>query len=139
VAPRLPVDRALPGELAEGNLKAFGLVLPRVMAVGGTFSDVVYASAEVTSDRISNYVRQRVTAQSIDMGPTKTVFSRAVVRGQPGVELDIHVLSRGGSTDVEIHRIPPPTPAPAGLTDEERWRAAGFKSDGTPLDPTHLE
>jgi hypothetical protein len=32
-----------------------------------------------------------------------------------------------------------PPPPPPGLTDAERWRAAGLTPDGRPLDPKKLE
>jgi hypothetical protein len=132
-----PVDRLLPGELAEGSEKAFGLALPRVASVRGRFADVVFAGADVAPDRVANYVRQRVTAEKVETGPAKTVFSHATVQGQPGVELDIEVLSHGGYTELHVRKLST-TRAPEGMSDAARWRAAGFNPDGTPLDPTHL-
>lgn len=137
VSSPLPIDRALPGELAEGNEKAFGLTLPRVMVVRGRFDDTVIGFAEVSPDRVANYVRQHVSADKVETGPVKTLFSRAVVRGQPGVELAIQVLSRGGSTELQVKNLSLVQMTP-GLTDEQRWRAAGLRPDGTLLDPTHL-
>jgi hypothetical protein len=133
----LPVDRLLPGELAEGSETAFGLPLPRVAVVRGRFVDVVFAGVDVPPDRVANYVRQRVSADKVETGPAKTVFSRAAVHGQPDVALDIEVLAHGGFTELQVRKLSTAR-APGGLSDEERWRAAGFKPDGTPLDPTHL-
>lgn len=133
----VPVDRVLPGELAEGTEKAFGLPLPRVMIVRARFDDALFGMADVPPDTLANYIRQRVSANKVETGPVKTVFSRATVRGQPGVQLDIEVFSHGGSTELQVHNLSL-WKTPAGLTDEERWRAAGLKPDGTPLDPTHL-
>lgn len=133
----LPVDRALPDELAEGTEKVFGFPLPRLMHARAGFNDVAFVAGDVFSHRLANYVRQRVVASKIETGPVKTVFSRAVVRGQPGVELDIEVVARGNSAEMIVHKLPNEKPTP-GLSDEERWRAAGFKPDGTVLDPTHL-
>jgi hypothetical protein len=134
----LPVDRALPGELAEGPEQAFGLTLPRVMVVRGRFDDIVYGVAEVTPDKVANYIRARVSADKVETGPAKTVFPRVTVRGQPGVELAIQVLSHGGSTELQIRNLSLVKMTP-GLSEDQRWRAAGLKPDGTPLDPTHLE
>ena len=137
VPPKLPVDRLAPGELAEGPDKAFGLPLPRVMRAKARFDDVLFASADAPSDQVANYVRARVTAERVETGPVKTVFERAVVRGQPGVELSIEVISRGGATELQVRNLSL-VKALEGLTEEERWRAAGLKPDGTPLDPTRL-
>jgi hypothetical protein len=135
--PKVPVDHMLPGELAEGTDKAFGLPLPRVMVPRARFNDVLFASAEVPSDRVANFVRARVTADKVETGPVKTVFSNATVRGQPGVTLSIEVISHGGSTELQVRNLSLVKPL-QGLTEEERWRAAGFKPDGTPLDPTRF-
>jgi hypothetical protein len=137
-APKLPVDRTLPGELAEGTEKAFGLTLPRVLVVRGRLDDMIYGDAEVPPDRVANYIRERVSVDKVETGPAKTVFPRAMVRGQPGVELAIQVLSRGGSTELQIKNLSNVKMTP-GLSEDERWRAAGLKPDGTPLDPTHLQ
>ncbi len=137
IASQLPVDRTLPGELAEGSEKAFGLTLPRVMVVRGRFTDMILGAANVSPDKVANYVRQRVAADQVETGPVKTVFSRAVVRGQPDVQLTILVLSRGGYTELQVQNLSL-VKVPPGLTEEERWRAAGLKRDGTLVDPTHL-
>jgi hypothetical protein len=135
---RAPIDRTLPGELAEGPDKAWTLVLPRALVVRARLVDMIYGDAEVPPDRMANYIRQHVASDKVETGPSKTVFPRATVRGQPGVELAIEVLNRGGSSEVQIRNLSLVKMTP-GLTEEERWRAAGLKPDGTPLDPTHLE
>ena len=137
VAPQLPVDRTLPGELAEGTEKAFGLMLPRVMVVRGRFTDFIVGAATVSPDQVANYIRQRVAANQVETGPVKTVFSGAVVQGQPDVLLTIEVLSHGGYTELQVHNLSLVKSAP-GLSEDERWQQAGLKRDGTPIDPTHL-
>jgi hypothetical protein len=107
------------------------------MIVRARFDDVLFGMADVPPDKLANYIRQRVSAKKVETGPAKTVFSRATVRGQPDVQLDIEVFSHGGATELQVHNLSL-VKTPAGLTDEERWRAAGLKPDGTPLDPTHL-
>jgi len=133
----VPVDRALPGELAEGTDRAFGLLLPRVMKVRGSFDDVVFASGDVPVDQVANYVRQRVTADKVETGAAKTLFSRATVKGQPGLLIAIEVLSRSGLTEIHVRNVTP-KPTKEGQDTEERWRDLGFKPDGTPVDPEHL-
>ena len=140
VAPTVvvPVDRALPGELAEGTERAFGLALPRVMVIRGSFDDVVFARGEAAADQVANYVRQRVTAEKVETGPTKTLFSRAIVKAQPGPLVSIEVLSQGGVTEMQVHDVTPKK-VREGQDADERWRELGFRPDGTPLDPTHLQ
>ena len=133
----LPVDRALPGELAEGTARAFGLLLPRVMRVSGRFEDVVFATGDAPADQVANYVRQRVNADQIVTGPEKTVFARATIKSTPGPLIAVSVLSRDGRTELEIRNVAP-KPAKDGLSPDERWRELGLNPDGTPLDPTRL-
>jgi hypothetical protein len=38
-----------------------------------------------------------------------------------------------------IKDVTPPPPPPPGLSDAERWRAAGLTPDGRPLDPKQFE
>ncbi len=137
-ASSLPVDRALPGELAEGTERAFGLPLPRALVVRGRFPDMVFGVTDAAPDRVANFIRERVSADKVETGPTKTLFPRAIVRGQPGVELAIEVLSRAGATEVQVRNLSAVKMTP-GLTEEERWKKAGLKPDGTPLDHADLE
>ena len=37
-----------------------------------------------------------------------------------------------------MRNVTPTTRGARGMSDADRWRAAGFNPDGTPLDPTHL-
>jgi hypothetical protein len=107
------------------------------MKVSARFDDVVFVAGDVPPHRVANYVRQRVVADKVETGPVKTLFPRATLRGQPGVELSILVAPRGSATELQVRNLSL-VKTPPGLTEEERWRAAGFKSDGTLLDPTHL-
>jgi hypothetical protein len=133
----VPVDRALPGELAEGTDLAFGLPLPRVMKVRGSFDTVVFAWGDVPSDQVANYVRQRVTAEKVETGAAKTLFARATVKAHPGQLIAVEVLAHGSDTEIQVRNLTP-RPTKEGQEPEERWRELGFNPDGTPIDPEHL-
>ncbi len=135
----LPADHALPGEIAEGDERAFGLPLPRRMAVTARFPDAVFAAGELAPEAVANYVRQRVIAAQIETGPAKTVFLRATTRSDPGRLLRIDVIGRSGGAAELFVRDETPPQVREGQSPAERWRALGFAPDGTPLDPTHLE
>lgn len=135
--PQAPVDQALPGELAEGTFRAFGLLLPRVMNVSARFDDVVFATGDAPPEQVANYMRQRVNADKIVTGPEKTVFSRATVKAHPGQLVGIMVVSKGGRTELEVRDVTLKH-AKDGLSSDERWRELGLSPDGTPLDPTRL-
>lgn len=134
----LPADHALPGELAEGAEKAFGLNLPRRMSVTARFPDAVFAQGDVAPDLVASYVRDRVLAAKIEADPVKTIFLRATSRAEPGRVMRIDVVGRGGATELFV-RDETQAPAKEGLTTEQRWRELGLSPDGKPLDPTHLE
>ncbi|APR81866.1 Hypothetical protein A7982_07215 [Minicystis rosea] len=132
-----PVDQALPGELAEGTVIAFGLTLPRIMTIRGRFDDVVFATGDAAADQVANYVRQRVTADKIETGPEKTLFTRATVKGNPGPLVAVSVIAHNGRTELEVRDVTP-KPERKGQSSDERWRELGLQPDGTPLDPTQL-
>jgi hypothetical protein len=131
------VDRTLPGELAEGSDVAFGLALPRILRVKGRFEGVVYAEGAVSREQVANFVRQRVTADKVETGPAKTVFSRVTVRGHPGPILAVAVTSVGGTAELEVRDVTPKKVEDVA-TPDDRWRKLGLNPDGSPLDPTHL-
>jgi hypothetical protein len=136
----MQVDRAVPGEIAEGSELAFGFPLPRRMRVSARFPDAVHAEGDIPAERLANYVRQRVVAEGVETGPAKTVFSRATVKTAPQRMLRIEVVSRSTETVLLIRdQTAPPPPSDPGLSQEERWRQKGLKPDGSPLDPTRLE
>ena len=137
-APRPPVDAVRPGEIAEGTELAFGLPIPRRMRVRSRFPDAIFAAGDLPPERLSNYVRERVIAESVETGPAKTVFTRATVKSAPQRMLRIEVVSRPGATELVVRDQTRPQ-AEEGLSEEERWRRKGLKPDGSPLDPTRLE
>ena len=137
VSSAAPIDQALPGELAEGTELAFGLPLPRIVTIRRRFDDVLFATGDAPPDQVANYVRQRVSADKIETGPEKTLFTRATVKGKPGPLVTVSVIANGGRTDIEVRDVTP-KPEMKGQSPDERWRALGLQPDGTPLDPTQL-
>ncbi|AUX21342.1 hypothetical protein SOCEGT47_018240 [Sorangium cellulosum] len=137
-APRPPVDQVLPGELAEGVEQAFGLPIPRRMRVSARFSDAVFATGEISAERVANYVRTRVLAGRVETGPGKTIFAQATVKSAPQRKVRIEVVSRAHVSELVVRDETRPPPEP-GLSVEERWRRHGLTPDGKVLDPTRLE
>lgn len=135
-----PIDHLAPGELLEGTDKAFGMVLPREMRVVHGFDDLVIASGSPPADKVTNYVRARVRDGKITVGARATVFERVRTPAAPDLELSIRVEPAEGldGTRIEVRRLTQPK-APALQSDEERWRAAGLRPDGRPLDPKTMQ
>lgn len=136
-----PVDHLGPGELPPGTQTAFGLVLPRGLSLLGVFPGVAHAAGPLTIEDVSNYVRARVDLRRVELGAAGTVFpSVHITGGDPSKVYRIEVNAIGPDTHVIIRDVTPKAPIPVeNITDEERWRRAGFKPDGTPLDPKKLQ
>jgi hypothetical protein len=108
------------------------------MRVRSRFPDAIVAAGDLSAERLSNYVRERVVAEGVETGPAKTVFARATLKSAPQRVLRIEVISRSGVTELVVRDQTRP-PVEEGLSEEERWRRKGLKPDGSPLDPTRLE
>jgi hypothetical protein len=140
-APR-PIDQALPGELAEGSERAFGLPVPRRMRIEARFPDAIYAVGEISPELLANYVRERAAVARVETGPGKTVFNEAHLKtpepGAPQRVVRIEVTVRGSVTELMV-RDQTRAPAPDNVSEDERWKRHGLTPDGRPIDPTHLE
>jgi hypothetical protein len=131
-------DRLPPGELLEGEARAFGLVLPRLMAVESATKRTVHARGRVRPETLANYLRARVSVQHVEMADKRLTFPKAQLRGDPnGTVLRLEVIDEGLSTHLIVRNLMGPPLVP-GLSNEQRWEQAGRKPGG-PLDPHQLE
>ena len=130
------VDRLAPGELTPGKSQVFGFEVPVNMRIQGAFLEVAYLEGPVQPEALANYVRDRVDIQRVEIGAASTIFSRArIKRGAPDRLYDIVVTPKlNQRTELDIRDVTPRPPNPPGMTDADRWRQAGRKPDGTPLD-----
>jgi len=131
-----PVDHLAPDELEPGQSQVFGFEVPRSMQVKGAFLEVAYLEGRVTPEALANYVRERVEVDRVEIGAASTLFEHAhIKRGAPERFYDIEVSpGEANVTKLVIRDVTPLPPNPPGMTDTDRWRQAGRKPDGTPLD-----
>jgi hypothetical protein len=135
-APALPVDYQLPGELGEGSEKTFGLILPRRFAVRARFEHASSSFGDASPEQVSNYIRHRVEAATVEVGPARTIFQAAKIKGQASAPLlRIEIADAPGGAEIVVTDLSP-APVVPGLTEEERWRRQGLRPDGRLLDPT---
>ena len=135
-----PLDRLAPGELAPSSTEVFGFALPRGMLLENQMPDRAYARGAVSPEELANYVRARVAASHVELGAASTLFPMVRIQGGPSDRVfSFEVLRDRDGTRLIIRDVTPPPPPPAGLTPEERWRAAGMSPDGRPLDLKKLE
>jgi hypothetical protein len=134
-----PVDRLAPGELAPGRAEAFGLLLPRDLAVDARFPDAVHASGAVSPPALASYVRARVDVAHVEIAPARTVFPRVKIKGgDPARVFRIELIDDGPRSRLVIRDITPP-PTVQGISEEERWRRAGMTPSGEIIDPTQRQ
>ena len=130
-------DRLAPGELGPGKEKAFGLVLPAAVRVIVREPFRVLCEGRVEPERVANYLRERVEAESVGVGSVRTIFEKAVVKDTKGPRLRIEVVKIEGGTRVLVHDLTPPY-KPL-LTPEETWKIHGYDGEGKRLDPSKFE
>jgi hypothetical protein len=137
----LPVDHLAEGELQPGKTEVFGFPVPVGMELESRFADRAYLRApRISAERLANYVRQQVTVSHVEIAAARTVFPNARINGNTSGRVYVLEVSpaQAGSSLV-IKEATPPPPPPPGLSDAERWRAAGMSPDGRPLDLKKLE
>jgi hypothetical protein len=136
----LPLDHLAPDELAPGKAEVYGFAVPRGMEVESRLADRAYIGGRVSPEALANYVREQVVVSHVEIGAARTVFPMARIKGGPPDRVfNLEVLPDGAQTRLVIKDVTPPPPPPPGLTEAERWRAAGLTPDGRPLDPQKLE
>jgi hypothetical protein len=139
-ATTLPLDHLAPDELAPGKAEVYGFAVPRGMEVETQLPDRAYIRGRVSPEALANYVREQVVVSHVEIGAARTVFPMARIKsGPPDRIFNLEVLPDGSQTRLVIKDVTPLPPPPPGMTDAERWRAAGLTPDGRPLDPQKLE
>lgn len=136
-----PLDRLARGELPPGQEALFGLVIPRGMTVQGQFKDSALAFGAIDSEAVANYVRDRVSVSHVEVGAARTIFPAARIKeGPAGRVFRIEVIGEGAGTRLLVEDVTPPPPPPVeNISDAERWRRAGFTSDGKPINMNALK
>ncbi len=133
-----PVDHLAPGELMAGTVDVFGVLLPREMAVTGSFVDVVYARGPAPVHSLAQYFRARLQGGGLHESSATATFDHATVPGRPGMQLFVRVGVVPGGSSVEI-RDATPRPGQVLPDDSARWKAVGLTPQGGLADPTHLD
>jgi hypothetical protein len=132
-------DRLAPGEGLPESETAFGLAMPRGMRLVSHFKDAAYFAGDVELERVLEHVAQHVSprdAQLVDGGAS---FPSVRIDGDAsGRLLRITLRKTRRGSQIHIEDVTPSAPVLSGLSQEEVWRKAGRKPDGTPLDPNQL-
>jgi hypothetical protein len=133
-----PAHHRATNEVVEGKEKAFALPLPFHAQVTGRFRDAITVRSALKPEELANFVRSRVKEGNVIAGGASTTFENVIVPAEPARRLSIEVrrtrLTGDARSEMTIRDVTPP-PVEPGLSEEERWKKAGFAPDGKPIDP----
>lgn len=138
----VPSDHLANGEVVEGKERAFGLPLPRAARVAARFATSVDVTSPLAPEQLVNFTRARVTGGDVSPGTTTTKLANVIPRDDTSKRLTIEIrVSRAsdGSRSEMVVFDTTPAPVEPGLTEEQRWKKAGFTPQGKIADPKHAE
>lgn len=132
--PPPPPDRLAKGEIALSKDKAFALPLPRSARIGSRYGGTIDVATDLSPEELANFVRTRVTGGTITAGTSSTRFDGVTVPAEPKRLLRIDVRAGRSVRSEMIVADVTPEVNPSAKTDEERWKAAGYDKNGSPID-----
>jgi hypothetical protein len=129
----VPLDRLLPSELGQSGALVFGFPIPPGMRVTRRYPDSVYLQGPGSATTLKEYIEGHVVAGPSEVDGHRRTYSGTRIRGGDAsrvyrIELD----DLRGSRQIIITDTTPKSVEP-GLSNEERWKRAGFLPDGTPI------
>lgn len=129
-----PVDRLLPGELSASSQLVFGLPIPNGMRIERAFPDAVHLVGEVTVPGLVEYLRKHARIGAPELTATMLLFERVKIPSQGENRLyEFQILQRGPELKLLVKDVTRPELPSPPMSDEERWKRAGRKPDGAPL------
>lgn len=132
-------DRLGAGERLPESETAFGLALPPGMRLVRHFKDAAYFSGKLDMQSVVEQVAQQVEPRNVELVGGGALLSRVRVKGDDsGRQLQVEVKKTRLGTLLHVQNITSQAPAVSGLSQEELWRRAGRKPDGTPIDPNQM-
>jgi hypothetical protein len=132
----VPLDHLAPGELQASSAMSFGFPLPTGMKLAMAFPDEAHMAGEVEVQGLVRYVQEHTSTAPPELQGNALVFRSVRMRhGFPDRTFRFEIVSKGRTTSLRIKdTTPTATAEPENITDEERWRKAGYKPNGEPLD-----
>ncbi len=131
-------DRLPPGDLLEGPEQIYGFRIPRAMRLDAKFPDRAYLIGEVDQGALTRYVKDRVLVAHVQVEAQRYVFPKARIRGAGDSLFRLEIQPRGTKTRLLILPIKEPEKV-IGASDEDLWKRAGLRPDGSLIDPQNLE
>ncbi|MGC4066487.1 MAG: hypothetical protein QM784_18005 [Polyangiaceae bacterium] len=137
----VPLDHLAPGELRASSEMAFGFPIPTAMKLVRAFPDEAHLTGDVEVQGLVRYVQEQSESASPELHGNTLVFARVrMKRGAPERTYRFEITRSGRTTSLRVKDTTPTSTAePEKSTDEERWRKAGYKPNGEPLDVGQLK
>lgn len=131
-------DRLPPGDLLEGPDEFFGFAVPRGMRGRLIAPGLVEITGHVDFDKLATYTKDRIAVRHAEMLEDQLVFRNARILGTKDRLFELTLNRQRKESRLEIQDITK-TPAPQGLSEDERWKRAGLKPSGGLIDPNSME
>jgi hypothetical protein len=111
------------------------------MKVVRAFPDEAHLAGDVEVQGLVRYIHDHAATAPPELQGNSLVFAVARMKqGSPEKTFRFEILRTGRVTSLRIKDTTPASTAePERLTDEERWRRAGYKPNGEPLDVGELK
>jgi hypothetical protein len=141
--PPPPPDHLAPNELPIGQDKAFALPLPLSSKVVQRYGGQFIVTSSHSPEQLANFIRNHVSGGRVVSGTDATQFVAVSVKEEPARKLDITVhpakmIVGNQRTEILVKDVTP-VPTDPNLSNEEKWRRAGYRPDGRVLDPKTLQ
>jgi hypothetical protein len=130
---RAPLDRLSPGELSKSGQLVFGFPIPPGMSVTQRYPDGVHLQGQMPEPNLKEYVEAHIVAGPSELDAHRRIYNNARIRGGDSSRVySIEIDELRGERALIISDVTP-KPVEPGLSNEERWRRAGYMPDGTPI------
>ncbi len=127
------LDRLLPSELGKSSSLVFGFPIPPGMRVTGRYPDSVHLQGDVSTSGLKEYIEAHLATGPSELDGRRRTYRGARIRGgDPSRVYRVELVELRSDRQIIITDVTP-KPIEPGLSNEERWRRAGFLPDGTPI------
>ena len=130
---RAPLDRLAPRELSKSGLLVFGFPIPPGMSITQRYPDSVHLQGQLPTSNLKEYVEAHILAGPSEVDAHRRLYTNARIRGGDSSRVySVEIDELRGERALIISDVTP-KPLEPGLSNEERWRRAGYMPDGTPI------
>lgn len=129
----VPLDRLLPSELGQSSSLVFGFPIPPGMRVTRRYPDSVHLQGPIATTALKEYIETHIVVGPSELDGHRRTYRQARIRGGDASRIyQIELDDLRGAREIIITDATP-KPIQPGLSDDERWRRAGFLPDGSPI------